>query len=335
MATSNAPWRCAWCMRLNKSKANRCGACDVLWHRCIDPTYVHGGHARKGTYTDWTKDWEDEEYWNRGGNASRHVSSSRSASARADKHAKHAKGKTNKNRSKANKKTSAPPLEPPWNAGHDVHAPSVPSASREEVQKAEDKYNQLVSKLQNAKDEEEMRQIVAESNRGTASSKSMHQAVTKLDQARDKYKGAKKARQNLHNNWNAYLNESIKRWQKFAEEFAEKDQVLESEVDSTLEKLQAARQHLDEVKEQHSKMDAHFLSNSVDLVSDMEEETLKEETSATIKEGITKLLAGLENAKVSQKDEETIEESAPKKAKVGDGGGAGSRALTAFGGPSK
>ena len=178
MATSNAPWRCAWCMRLKQVESKS------LWSMRCFMAQMYRSYVRpwrdmreRGPTQTGQKDWEDEEYWNRGGNASRHVSSSRSASARADKHAKHAKGKTNKNRSKANKKTSAPPLEPPWNAGHDVHAPSVPSASREEVQKAEDKYNQLVSKLQNAKDEEEMRQIVAESNRGTASSKSMHQAV--------------------------------------------------------------------------------------------------------------------------------------------------------------
>lgn len=322
-------------MRLNKAKAHRCGACDVLWHRCIDPTYVHGGgQARKGTYTDWHEDWEEEEGWHRGGKASRHTSSSRSVSASATQYAKRIKGK-NKNRPKTNKRTSAPPLEPPWNARQEVLTPSVPSASKEDVQKVEDKYNQLVNKLQNAKDEDEMKQIIAETGTGTATSKSMHQAVTKLDQARDKFRGAKKARQNLHNNWNAYLEESIKRWQKFAEEFAEKDQALESEVDSTLEKLQMARQHLDEVKEQHSKMDAQFLNNSVDLVSDMEEETLKEETSATIKEGITMLLQGLKNAKVSSQEETAVEESAPKKAKVGDGGGPGSRALQAFGGPSK
>ena len=84
--------------------------------------------------------------------------------------------------------------------------------------------------------------------------------------------------------------------------------------------------------------DAAFLNSSVDLVSDMEDETPKMDTSTQIQEGIKAMLAGLENVKVRQEDEapkEADDEQVAKKPKVADAGGFGSGTLQAFGRPSK
>ena len=75
----------------------------------------------------------------------------------------------------------------------------------------EAKYNRLVAALEKQENSEEVQQIVEEGSVKVASSKQMHAVVKKLDQARDKFHGAQKARQNLHDSWTKYLEESIKR----------------------------------------------------------------------------------------------------------------------------
>ena len=38
--TSNEPWRCAFCKRLNKAVAAHSGKCETRWERCIDIYYI-------------------------------------------------------------------------------------------------------------------------------------------------------------------------------------------------------------------------------------------------------------------------------------------------------
>lgn len=187
----------------------------------------------------------------------------------------------------------------------------------------------------------ETQRIVEESTAKPVTSKQMHAAVKKLDQARNKFKQAITARKNLHGSWTTYIDESIKRWTKFAEDFASKDKDLEDRVKGAAEKLQEAKAHLDDVKEKHTKQDENVLQD-IDLVSDenMDEENMKVETSETIKKGIASMLEGFDKVRIRvPTGEETEEGSASKKPRVEPGGKdsatLGARALQPFGGADK
>ena len=128
---------------------------------------------------------------------------------------------------------------------------------------------------------------------------------------------------------------------KFAEEFASKDKELEDRVKGAAEKLQEAKEHLDDVKEKHTKQDETVLQD-IEIVSDenMDEETMKSETSETIKKGITSMLEGLDKVRIrAPTSEETEEGNASKKPRVEAGGKdsavLGARALQPFGGADK
>ena len=123
----------------------------------------------------------------------------------------------------------------------------------------------------------------------------MHQAVRKVDQARDKFKAAMAARRKLHKSWQNYVEESIKRWQSFAEDFAKKDAALDKEVNAARDCLQEARSHLDEVKEIHSKMDADVLGTEVISDGELEDDTMKEDTAEAIQKSIHTVVDNLSN----------------------------------------
>ena len=201
-------------MRLNKANVLRFGRCDCQWHVCLDPTSVHGGRKKK-TKSSWNyTGWEEDE------------DAPRSRKSSASPHSSQ-RGVAPKNRRKKKKKEQknlVPDLDPPWTSRDTGSGPSVPTGSgpsRGESQ-AEQKLNRLVAALEKQENSEEVQQIVDEDANRKASSKQMHSAVSRLDQARSKFQAALKARQNLHKSWSKYLEQSIKRWKTFAEDFSRK-----------------------------------------------------------------------------------------------------------------
>lgn len=308
--TSREPWRCKWCMRLNKMNALRCGGCDHLWHRCIDQTYVHEGRKKKET------DWSYPTWSDHGGTRS----SSRKSSASSRK----AVAPKNRRKTKKNKNQNtygAPELDPPWSSRYRENQPEVPEAPKEEkTGKAEQHLQELITRLKNSERElsPETKRIVEESTEKPVTSKQVHTAVKKLDQARSKFKNALKARKNLHMSWTGYIEESITRWTKFAEEFTQKDKELEDRVKAATEKLQEAKDHLDEMKEKHTKQDEEVLQDAETISDDnMDEESMKAETAETIKSGIVTMLEGLDKVRLrSTTPEDADEGNASKKPRV-------------------
>ena len=196
----------------------------------------------------------------------------------------------------------------------------------------------LVNKLQSDQplSPQAIQQIISESTGAKASSKSMHQAVKKVDQARNKFQIAKQALQKLHTSWTNYVEESIKRWKTFAEDFAKKDAKLAEDLVTARDALQAARDHLDETKELHSKQDADELQEA-EVISDgeLDEETdsMKVEAADIIQQNITSVVDSLEKIRVRPNDDVPEEPSVPKKARTETG--PGSRALSPFPEPGK
>ena len=216
-----------------------------------------------------------------------------------------------------------PALDPPWNGKvSTVAAPANAEMAKSQAEHpAEQKLQRLVAALekQDVQLDPEIQQIVEETTFKPASSKQMHSAVAKLDQARKKLHNAQAARQNHQDKWSKYLEESIKRWKKFAEDFAAQDKDLESRVIQAKEKLQDARTVLDDTKEQLSKQDEEFL-NEPEMISDVEEDM---ESSAKIQAGITTVVASLEAIRVRRSSEDAEEEGTSVKKPRIEGKGAG------------
>ena len=317
-------------MRLNRANALRCGRCDYQWHLCIDYTFVPGGRARE---VHQQEDW-DQTNWQ--------WETSRTTKTRTKSPRARSSGTPRSRKKKEKQGTySVPELEPPWNGKNAVTAPAVPAGhemSPAEVQadqRAEHKYNRLVAALekQDGPIDPEVQLIIEEDAIKPASSKTMHTAVTKLDQARKKLRQAQTARHNHQAKWTKYIEESIVRWKTFEEAFAKQDGELETRVTQAKEKLQEARDLLDETKEKMSKQDEAFLKDA-EILSDAEDEVDKMETSEKIQAGINTMVQSLESIRVRPEAEEG---TAAKKPRLeGDGGDAsalsrsGSRAMQPF-----
>ena len=214
-----------------------------------------------------------------------------------------------------------PALDPPWNGKVSTTTPQITQESSKVAgeQQAEQKLQRLVAALekQDSPLDPEIQQMVDEALTKPASSKQMHTAVAKLDQARKKLQTAQAARQNHQNKWTKYLEESIKRWKKFAEDFAAQDKDLEDRVIQAKDKLKEARTVLDDTKDQLSKQDEEFLNNP-EMISDTDEDM---ETSDKIQAGISAVVANLEAIRVRPAMEENEDEVVAKKPRLGDGGG--------------
>ena len=296
-------------MRLNKAAALRCGKCDYLWHTCIDYSFVPGGRGLQ------QENW-DSTTWTQ---ADKSAQRRRLKSPRTKRSATPRRSRKDKDGGPY----AMPALDPPWNGKvSTVAAPANAEMAKSQAEHpAEQKLQRLVAALekQDVQLDPEIQQIVEETTFKPASSKQMHSAVAKLDQARKKLHNAQAARQNHQDKWSKYLEESIKRWKKFAEDFAAQDKDLESRVIQAKEKLQDARTVLDDTKEQLSKQDEEFL-NEPEMISDVEEDM---ESSAKIQAGITTVVASLEAIRVRRSSEDAEEEGTSVKKPRIEGKGAG------------
>ena len=312
-------------MRLNKARANRCGKCDYLWHTCIDKTFVppsmSGGQARQASNRHRSyNDWHQEE----DGRSSRKSS----ASPRTPRGQK---PKTTKKKNKQKQKDDVPALDPPWNPSMDNSSGGAASSDPQ----TENKFYQLMLAVEKQENSAEVQQIIDENLPKHASSKQMHSAVSRLDQARNKFQTAQKARTNLQKSWSKYLDASVKRWKTFAEKFGKQDADLEAKVVHAKEKLQEARQQLDEIKERLSKRDEEALQDAM-IISDTEEEGMKVETSEKIVAGINTMLETLDSVRMQiSSDDEDGHTSKKQRTEGGEpasagGSTAGKRALRPF-----
>lgn len=130
--------------------------------------------------------------------------------------------------------------------------------------------------------------------------KLMHSAVSKFAGARKKLHAAREARLTLHNAWRTYLQETCIRWQTYLEDFNDQDQKLEKEISAAEESLQAAKEHLEQTKQEQ----VGELSTEVE--NDQEEdEDAKPMTVDSIKEGITEMALSLQ--KLKNKADESFE----------------------------
>ena len=324
-AAIKEPWRCKYCLRLNKQKALRCGTCDTVWQHCYDSYYVHNQSAQRQVawnYTGWTE--EEDKSWD--------------YAARSSKSPRRKTGKSPRRPKKDKENSTVPDFDPPWNAKGQHNAPMVAQTdSAASSGQAEHQLQSLVSKLKEKEaplSPEEVEQIIAETTTTTVTSKNMNQAARKLDQARERFQGAQKERRNLHSKWTSYIEESVKRWKTFAEDFASKDAALEEKVQKAKEAMQTAKANLETIKELHSKQDEAFLGDVTEVLSEAEDDSMKVESAEAIQKGLASMVSSLDSIRIKPADEENAEAGAAKKPKLAHTG-PGSASLQPFGKPSK
>lgn len=145
---------------------------------------------------------------------------------------------------------------------------------------------------------EDIEQLIEETTTPVVTSKTVHSAESKVDQARAKFQTAQKARKKLLDQWSSDLEQSIARWRSLAEDFSSKDRDLEEKVNEAGEKLQEACTYLDKAKELHSKQDEAVLEGAAEVISHAEDEGMKIETAEVIRQGIDSVVTNLENIRV-------------------------------------
>ena len=186
----------------------------------------------------------------------------------------------------------------------------------------------------------DVQKVIDKTKQPTATAKSVSQAFQKLEKKRKQLVSAQQARQNLHQSWNTYLEESVKRWRTFAEDFATKDQELEKKVMDAKDAMQDAKDKHDEAKAALDKKDAVVLNAQMEteeISDDNMEESPQEKlaTAAEVQEGINTMIQTLDNGRV--KPTEIDEERNSKKPRLEghEQSSFGSGALKPFGKPDK
>ena len=307
-----------------------CGSCYTSWEHCVDINYVHGSQNAKSPRRRQQQQWEEWE------------ESTWEAPAKKEKHPKTRKvtqsprprGSTPRGKKKQSQ-YGAPALEPPWKGTDAV--PVQPQASTATNAHAEQQLKELLEALETSENplSADVQKVVEKTKQPIATAKSVRQAFHHLEQKRKHLIAAQKARANLHHSWNTYLEESIKRWRTFAEDFAKKDAALEQKVAEAKDAMLEAKEKHDAAKAALDKKDAEVL-DAEEISEDMDEDVPEKLASAEeIQTGITTMLTTLENGRV-RPAEETEEEQVNKKARLeGTAKALGSGAMQPFGKPDK
>lgn len=326
---SKTPWRCVWCKRLNKNQATQCGSCHTGWEHCVDISYVHGVKSDRSPRR--RKQWEDPQW----STASYQNKPTRKATQSPRPRRKTPKGKKGKAQN-----YGAPALEPPWQGSETAPVQQQPTSAGSD--NAEQYLTELVAALETSDQPitADVQKVIDKTKQPPATAKSVTQAFQKLEKKRKQLLSAQQARHNLHQSWNAYLEESIKRWKQFAEDFAKKDQELEKRVSEAKDAMQEAKDKHDGAKAALDKQDAAFLKDQEEAPEEISDENMDDPaperlaTAAEIQEGISTMLQTLETGRV--RPTEIDEERNSKKARVdGNEHSFGSAAMKPFGKPDK
>ena len=172
--------------------------------------------------------------------------------------------------------------------------------------------------------------------------KTVRQTFDKLEKKRKMLQQAQTARTNLHQSWNQYIEESVKRWKTFAIDFAGKDADLEKKVMTAKEAVLEAKQKYDTAKEDNDRQDAAHVEEVEDISDGMDEDPPdRMATAEEIKANITAMVTSMEALRthpIAEQGEQASKKQRTDPGEAGDVTGPpayGQAALQPFGGPGK
>lgn len=174
--------------------------------------------------------------------------------------------------------------------------------------------------------------------------KTVRQAFDKLEKKRKMLQQAQQARANLHQSWNQYIEESVKRWKAFATDFANKDAELEKRMAAAKEAVIEAKQRYDTAKEDNDRQDVPHVEEVDDVSDGMDDEpTERMATAEEIQANLTAMVTSMEGLRTRPTADQGEHANKKQKTNSGEEGnpagppqpGFGQAALQPFGGPGK
>jgi DNA repair exonuclease SbcCD ATPase subunit len=298
----------------------------------VDIQYVHGVKSDQSPRRRKQEQQWEESQWK--------TAQYQSKTSRKATQSPRPRGKTPKGKKGKPQNYGVPALDPPWQGSETAPVQQQPTSSGTE--QAEQYLTELVAALETSDQPitADVQEVIDKTKQSPATAKSVSQAFQKLEKKRKQLVSAQQARQNLHQSWNTYLDESVKRWKTFAEDFAKKDQELEKRVLDAKDAMQDAKDKHDEAKAALDKQDAEVLKAQVEaeeISDDNMEESPQEKlaSAAEIQEGINTMIQTLDNGRV--RPTEIEEERNSKKARLegNEQSSFGSDAMKPFGKPDK
>ena len=255
-------WRCGWCWRLCKQSHQRCPDCGTYWEE-RDTTYVHqargGASPRRRnqrwdeeeatTWSSWTTQWPSQQ--------PQRPKSPRRSQSRSRK----GKGK-GKGKAKAPYAVQEPQFgpaalgihhpAPPWQPTHATTsttamstAPAAPAALGDAQLRGF--LNEMKKIPDMPADAHTIIRKYAKKQR-SATTKTMHQSVTDLSEARGALDQARLARHQLHGSWRTFLGEALETWQAYTEGFKQQEAALLARIEDAQQNLHAAKEVFEECR---------------------------------------------------------------------------------------
>eukprot|EP00435_Cladocopium_sp_Y103_P023103 s2333_g5.t1 len=307
------PWKCRFCKRLNKAAATFCGQCGRHWADALDGSYTHpqrSGSQRGGSQQNWTySQWTDETPW---ANQTWDNGRRPSQSPRHGPRSQTPKGKQSKKKRKDKKQMEqhqAPPLPTsPWtgNAGGKGNAlssaPMSPANENKNEPKSDQKLRQtwVALKKNESSLSPELQQLVQETIMVQSQdvTRQLYSAVSRLEQAKKTLQYLRASRQNLHNVWKNYIEESVSRWKAFCEQFDTQDKDLSRQLQEALTNVQLAQTGL-EISKKEAKEGEQSEGTEVNMVEVSDDDGAEnlEANGVLLRQGMGDMLKSLESLK--------------------------------------
>ena len=268
-------WRCGWCWRLCKHTFNMCPHCGGEWKdrdlsyapqmRSTSPRVRHPAQQWDSGQSHWDEEgeWNQwDSHWNSQPNQ-RPKSPRRSQKGpKGQKGQKgHGKGKTKgKQKSQLSQaeeelqfgptalgvKLPAPPWTPPVSGATSSAGNATNTATPMDSQ-LRGFLNEMKKVVDLPADGHAIIQKYQKKQR-TVTTKTMHQSVTDVSQAREALDKAHLARHQLHTSWRNFLSEALETFQAYTEGFKQQEAALVAGIEDAKQQFIAAKEVFEECR---------------------------------------------------------------------------------------
>ena len=318
------PWVCE-CGRKNKKNARTCGSCK--WGVAPPPPPWTWEQQDWSHYEGWAapsrpsrgRHNQDQQYdTSRSSSRSSHSTYRQQSPRSAPTGRRKNRGRKAKNAAKppASKAEDSQPSEPAWkpNLPKLTPVPAITAADAPASSSAEDQLKTLTGMLRKSPDQltpETQAYLTSIDVKETQiTAKSLHGVVRKLEKAQQALQEAQGARLQLHSQWRNFVAAAVQRWTQSTEDFKQDDIKLQ-------EQITAAKQALDQIKEQYSQTNQQFgLKPQAAIEVSDEEDSSMNTASAKIIEGMGTMLGSLQQLQHTAEQMVEEQQKASKRQRV-------------------
>lgn len=343
-SSSNDPWRCAYCKRLNKALAEQCGACKTRWDRCIDIYFTPGKKKeQEQSQVDWAGRGRHQGPGRRG--------QTRSASRRQqDAAAQQQDSPRQRNRPGRGKKAKekdqyVSPFQPiggqppPWPgpdtaftrvSGCPQTSPFAPQAPlpppTSPPPPSPEAHNQLVVAVKKlypdlSKTPAEIREALEKSEAMSTQqvAAALHRATNQVRQSNDKMRELRESQVRHKDSWQKHLKEAIACWEGQVQAYTDQQKAYKEMMAKHKANLQIARKDIQRLNHMAAGSSSAVPPVTVDLtepdeivIDDSESLVLMEQLTSVLNR-CTQMFTASENGPTIVSDDEAMEQPASKR----------------------